>query len=177
MTGTAVEKLDALSDNDLSDLCDATEVAIGAGGGFGWLKPPARQVLESYWRGVLLVPERVLFVARLDEVICGSAQLVRPSRSNEAQSKSANLTTSFMAPWARGHGLAKELTEMVEAVARDEGFTLLNLDVRETQEAAIALYNRLGYSHWATHPQYAYNGQKWVTGQYFFKHLNGPKAK
>ncbi len=177
MADTTVENLVALSDNDLSDLCDATEVAIGAGGGFGWLKPPARQILESYWRGVLLVPERVLFVARLDNVICGSAQLVRPSRNNEAQSRSANLTTSFVAPWARGHGLAKELTEIVEAVARDEGFTLLNLDVRETQEAAIALYNRLGYSHWATHPQYAYNGTKWVKGQYFFKELNGPTTK
>src|SRR5256885_5362883 len=26
--------------------------------GFGWLKPPPGQVLENYWKGVLLVPER-----------------------------------------------------------------------------------------------------------------------
>ena len=177
MAGTVVEQLDELSDNDLSDLCDATEAAIGAGGGFGWLTPPARQVMEAYWRGVLLVPERILFVARLDGVIGGSAQLVRPSRNNEAQAVSANLTTSFMAPWARGHGLAMQLTEIVESVARAAGFTLLNLDVRETQEAAIALYNRLGYTHWATHPYYAFNGKKWITGLYFYKHLNGPEAK
>jgi ribosomal protein S18 acetylase RimI-like enzyme len=177
MAGTTVEQLDELSGNDLSDLCDATEAAIGAGGGFGWLTPPARQVLEAYWRGVLLVPERTLFVARLDGVIGGSAQLVRPSRNNEAQAVSANLTTSFMAPWARGHGLAKQLTEIVESVARAAGFTLLNLDVRDTQEAAVALYNRLGYTHWATHPYYAFNGKKWVSGLYFYKHLNGPEAK
>ncbi len=177
MTGTDVEQLQELSGNDFSDLCDATEVAIGAGGGFGWLKPPARQVLESYWRGVLLVPERTLFVARLDGVIGGSAQLMRPSRNNEAQAKSANLTTSFMAPWARGHGLATKLTEMVEDVAREAGFTLLNLDVRESQAAAIALYRRLGYTQWATHPYYAFQGKKWVTGLYFYKHLNGPEAK
>jgi ribosomal protein S18 acetylase RimI-like enzyme len=177
MAGTTVEQLDELSGNDLSDLCDATEAAIGAGGGFGWLTPPARQVLEAYWRGVLLVPERTLFVARLDGVIGGSAQLVRPSRNNEAQAVSANLTTSFMAPWARGHGLAKQLTEIVESAARAAGFTLLNLDVRETQEAAVALYNRLGYTHWATHPNYAFSGEKWISGLYFYKHLNGPEAK
>ena len=152
MAGTAVEQLDELSDSDLSDLCDAAEGAIGAGGGFGWLKPPTRQIMESYWRGVLLVPERTLFVARLDGVIGGSAQLILPSRNNEAQSVSANLTTSFMSPWARGYGLARQLTEMVEGVARVKGFKLLNLDVRETQEAAIALYDRLGYTRWATHP-------------------------
>ncbi len=177
MAGTTVEQLDELSGNDLSDLCDATEAAIGAGGGFGWLTPPARQALEAYWRGVLLVPERTMFVARLDGVIAGSAQLVRPSRNNEAQAVSANLTTSFMAPWARGHGLATQLTEIVESVARAAGFTLLNLDVRDTQEAAVALYNRLGYTHWATHPYYAFNGKKWISGLYFYKHLNGPEAK
>jgi ribosomal protein S18 acetylase RimI-like enzyme len=177
MAGTTVELRDKLTDNDLSDLCDSAEAAIGAGGGFGWLTPPARQVMEAYWRGVLLVPERTLFVARLDSVICGSAQLVRPSRNNEAQAVSANLTTSFMAPWARGHGLAKQLTEIVEDAARVAGFKLLNLDVRETQEAAIALYDRLGYTHWATHPYYAFNGEKWITGLYFYKHLNGPEVK
>ena len=58
------------------------------GGGFGWLKPPPRQVLENYWKGVLLVPERRLVVGRLDGIIAGSAQLAgrrattrrRPSR-------------------------------------------------------------------------------------------------
>ncbi len=48
----------------------------------------ARDVMETYWRGVLLVPERTLFVGRLDGVIAGSAQLVRPPRNNEAQAHS-----------------------------------------------------------------------------------------
>ena len=46
----------------------------------------------------MLVPDRALFVARLDGVIAGSAQLVRPTRNNEAQAHSAQLTTSFVAP-------------------------------------------------------------------------------
>ena len=41
--------------------------------------------LETYFRGVLLVPERELFLARLDGLVVGSAHLVRPPRNNEAQ--------------------------------------------------------------------------------------------
>src|SRR5437763_14472736 len=80
-----VERLTRYSGTDLDDLSEATESAIVEGGGFGWLKPPPRQLLENYWKGVLLVPERRLVVGRLDGVICGSAQLSRAPRNNEAQ--------------------------------------------------------------------------------------------
>ena len=63
---TAVDPLEEVSDEDLEDLCDAAESAILDGGGFGWLRPPARAVLGRYFRGVILVPERHLFVGRLD---------------------------------------------------------------------------------------------------------------
>ncbi len=51
-----------------------------------------------------------LFVARLDGVIVGAAQLVRPPRNNEAQAFAATLMHAFIAPYARGHGLARLLT-------------------------------------------------------------------
>jgi ribosomal protein S18 acetylase RimI-like enzyme len=168
---TAVENLTAFASTDLHDLCDAAESAIAAGGGFGWLTPPPRQVMESYWKGVLLVPERELFVARLDQTICGSAQLQRAPRNNEAQALSGNLTTSFMAPWARGHGLARMLVLAVEEAARAADLRVLNLDVRESQDAAIKLYESLGYQLWGRHPHYARIGEQWVTGLYYFKDL------
>lgn len=71
-----VERLTQYSGTDLDDLCEATESAIVEGGGFGWLKPPPRQVLENYWKGMLLVPERRVVVGRLDGIVAGSAQLV-----------------------------------------------------------------------------------------------------
>ncbi len=110
MPVVTVERLEALESADLADLCDATETAILDGGGFGWLVPPPREVLERYWQGVLLVPERALFVGRLDGTIAGSAQLVRAARNNEAQAHSAQITTNFVAPWARGQGFARELS-------------------------------------------------------------------
>ncbi|MGE0735814.1 MAG: N-acetyltransferase family protein [Alphaproteobacteria bacterium] len=166
-----VERLTELRGADLHDLCDAADAAILDGGGFGWLQPPARQVMESYWRGVLLVPERGLFAARIDGVICGSAQLLRPARNQESRAFAAQLQHAFIAPWARGHGLARQLTELVEASARDEGFAVLNLDVRETQTAAIALYESLGYQRWGVHPNYALVGGKIIAGHYYTKRL------
>src|SRR4051794_2009896 len=147
-----VERLKTFNDHDLHSLCEATDAAIIDGGGFGWINPPGRRALETYYRGVLLVPERELFVARLNGAVVGSAHLVRPPRNNEAQAFAAQLMHSFIAPYARGHGLAHMLTLGVEDRARELGFHVLNLDVRETQDAAIRLYESLGYVRWGEHP-------------------------
>ncbi|MEE2689221.1 MAG: GNAT family N-acetyltransferase [Pseudomonadota bacterium] len=171
MADVSVEKLDNVSRRDLNDLCDAAEAAIEEGGGFGWLDVPERGVLENYWRGVLLVPERTLFVGRLDGVIAGSAQLGRPTKNNEAQSHAAMLTTNFVAPWARGYGIGFGLIDAVERLALKEEYTVLNLDVRATQDAAIARYDSLGFVRWGENPYYARVGDKWVTGYYYFKEL------
>ena len=168
---TSVEQLTAFAGTDLHDLCDAAEDAIKAGGGFGWLAAPPRHIMEAYWRGVLLVPERRLFVARLDGTICGSAQLTRPPRNNEAQAFAAQLTSNFIAPWARGHGLARRIVVAVEDAARALGFAILNLDVRDTQSAAIQLYESLSYVRWGTHPAYARVDGQVIPGHFYYKRL------
>ncbi len=170
------ERVTKLSDREIEDLCDAADDAIGGGGGFGWLKPPPRHVMEAFWRGVLLIPERVLIVGRLDGTIAGSATIQKPPRNNEAQAHSCWLTTSFVAPWARGHGLAGLITATVEDVAREAGYKTLNLDVRETQTRAIEIYTSRGYVHWGSNPRYAKVDGKFVTGLYFYKSLNGEDA-
>lgn len=167
-----VELMTELAGADLHDLCDAAESAIRAGGGFGWLAVPERHVMEAYWRGVLLVPERELFVARLDGVIAGSAQLQRAPRNNEAQAYVGQLTTFFLAPWSRGHGLARQLIESVEARAVEHGLKALTLDVRATQERAIQLYEAMGYRRWGTNPCYALVDGEWVSGHAYFKRLD-----
>ncbi len=170
----SVERIEVFTDEDLHALCEATHAAIIEGGGFGWVRPPERRSLEAYFRGLLLVPERQVFVARLNATIVGSAQLVRPPRNNEAQAFSAQLMHSFIAPYARGHGLARLLTLRVEEAARAMKFQVLNLDVRETQEAAIHLYETLGYQRWGEHPLYARVRGKNVRGLFFYKLLQPP---
>ncbi len=167
----SVERASRFSEEDLHDLCEAADAAIIDGGGFGWVTPPGRKALERYFRGVLLVPERELFCARLEGRMVGSAQLARPPKNNEAQAFAAHLMHSFIAPYARGHGLARLLTHRVEEGARALGYHLLNLDVRETQNAAIALYESMGYIRWGVHPAYARVGGKTIRGVHYYKLL------
>lgn len=171
-----VEYVTELTNADLNDLCDATDEAIQAGGGFGWVTLPSREILERYWKGVLAMPARMLFVARLDGVICGTAQLITPPRNNEAQSFGVTLTTNFIAPWARGgHGLARKMVEAVEKRALEEGYSVINLDVRESLETAIKLYESMGYVHYGTHPYYARVDNKIIKGRFYYKVID-PKA-
>lgn len=166
-----VDRLTTIADDDLQALCEAADAAIIDGGGFGWLRPPGRAALEQYFRGVVMVPERELFVGRMDGVIYGAAQLVRPPRNNEAQAFSATLAHNFVAPYARGHGLARLLIERVQDRARALGYQVLNLDVRETQHAAITLYERAGFRRWGSHPAYARTDGQTIGGIFFYKLL------
>lgn len=167
----SVERVTGFDDDDLQALCEATDAAIIEGGGFGWINPPGRAALERYFRGLLLVPERELFVGRLDGVIVGSAQLVRPPRNNEAQAFAATMMHAYVAPYARSHGLARMMTARVEESARALGYQVLNLDVRETQEAAIRLYESMGYERWGVHPLYARVRGQNVRGFFYCKRL------
>jgi ribosomal protein S18 acetylase RimI-like enzyme len=172
-----IERVTEFTEDDVHALCEATAAAIIDGGGFGWVSPPGRMALETYFRGALLVPERELFVARLDGVPVGSAHLVRPPRNNEAQAHAAQLMHSYIAPYARGHGLARMLTQEVENRARELGYHVLNLDVRETQDAAIRLYESLGYVRWGEHPEYALVRGKVVRGFFYYKRLRRPGTR
>lgn len=170
-SATRVEWLSHFAGTDLQDLCNATETAIRDGNGFGWLKVPPRDKLESYWRGVLLVPGRELVVARLDGTIVGSAQLARPPANNEAQAFAAAVTTFFMAPSARGHGLARGMLQAIDQRAAELGFEAIELNVRDTQKAALALYESHGFVRWATKQKYAKVNGQFVVGHYYVKEI------
>ena len=164
-----VELVDEIADHEMAELCEATDAAIIEGGGFGWVEPQGRAALERHFRGVLLVPERELLVARLDGHAVGSVQLVRPPRYNEAQAFGATLTHAYIAPYARGHGLARLMVRRVEERTAALGLRVLNLDVRASQATAIALFEGLGYVRWGTHPAYARVRGQTVPGHYYYK--------
>lgn len=168
---TRIERLTEFRHADLSELVQATEDAIREGIGFNWLVPPGKDILETYWRGVLVVPERVLYVARLDGVLAGSIQLLKPGPSKETSSFLVSVEAHFIAPWARGHGMAKMLLEAAEREARSQGFSVLRLSVRETQEAAIKLYEESGYVLWGVLPTYEFVGAKMIAGRFYYKNL------
>lgn len=167
-----IEEVSELNASDLEDLCEATDMAIESGGGFGWVKVPAREVLERFWNGVMIVPDRKLFVGRLDGIIGGTGQLIMYPASNEAQSFSARITNVFVAPWARGHGIATKIMRAMEERALKGGIDVLDLDVRETQKAAINLYEKMGFETWGIKDNYARIDNEIVKGRFLSKVIN-----
>ncbi len=170
-----IELMTELSASDMDELCEATNRAILDGNGFGWLTPPERSVQEAYWNGVITIPFREAYCARLEGSIVGSGQLVKPFANNEAGSHIAQITTFFIAPYARGYGLAVGLLAVIEKSAASQGFKILEVDVRETQHAAISLIENSGFERWATKSKYAWNGEKFVDGYYYKKDLGEVK--
>ena len=166
-----IELLSSVNKVDLADICNITEQAIKAGGGFGWLKVPPRDILNKYWKGILLVKNRKLIVGRLNNGIAGTVQLMFNPSNNEAQQHICNITSHFVAPWARGHGLAKAMIDKAEAIIKESGSDYVQLDVRETQKAAIQLIKSKGYRQWGINPNYAIVDGKNIKGFYFLKKL------
>ena len=171
-----VEKLDGFKSSDLEDLCTATEKTLDDDAtsfsiGFNWLKSPTIDRLESYWNGLVLVPERQIFVGRVDGTVASAAQLVKPAPSNQAQCFACSLREHFVAPWARGHGLARKLLNAVEDEAAKLNFKVLKLEVRSTQDAAISLYETNGYKKWGELDKYEMVGGKYVAGYFYYKDL------
>ena len=166
-----VEILKSISDLDLADLCNITEQAIKAGGGFGWITTPPRETLNKYWKGLVIIQNRVLIVGRLNNAIAGTLQLSLQPLNNESQKNIINITSHFVAPWARGYGLAKNMIDQAEIIAKENGASCLQLDIRETQEAAIQLFKSKGYLQWGQNPNYAFVQGKIIKGLYFYKNI------
>jgi ribosomal protein S18 acetylase RimI-like enzyme len=147
--------LEALNRHDMDDLCAGTIGAIESGEGFMWLKPPARKALEHFWKGVLLIPDRTLFIGRLNGRISGAIQMIRPSANRQAAAFGAELDTFFVAPWAQGYGLGRSLLTIARDHAKSDGFKTLDLHVRGNRTAAINLFEKEGYKRWGTKQRYA----------------------
>ena len=165
------EVLLSINDIDLADLCNITEQAIKDGGGFGWIKTPPRGVLKKYWKGSIVVYNRKLIVGRLNNAIAGTLQLIFQPPNNEAQQNNFNIISHFVAPWARGFGLAKAMIDKAEFTGLEHGASYVHLDVRETQDAAIKLFESKGYILWGTNPSYALVEGKTIKGYYYYKKL------
>lgn len=167
-----VQRILNLDEDDLQTLCEVVDAAILDGEGFDWLQPQGRQVLERYFRGLLMVPERMLFAVRQDGVIMGGAQLVRSPRNNEMQAMCVTLAHLFVAPYAHRALLGATLLQEVESAARNMGFRVMNADVPETRTSAIALLQQAGFILWGSHPFYARVGDDILRGLFFTKPLD-----
>ena len=167
----SVETIAKLSEVDLADLCNITEQAINAGGGFGWLRVPTREILNNYWKKIIDENFSNLIVGRLNGVIAGTLQLSYEAPNIESRKNIAQIKRQFVAPWARGYGLAKSMIDFSETKAKENNIKSIQLAVRETQDAAIQLFSGKDYKVWGENPYYAFINGSFVKGIYFFKNL------
>jgi ribosomal protein S18 acetylase RimI-like enzyme len=70
----------------------------------------------------------------------------------------ARLYSIAVDPRHRGGGLAGRLVEDAERIARKRGRTVLRLEVREDNHAALRLYKRLGYRTFGRYQHYYADG-------------------
>ena len=93
-------------------------------------------------------PGVTLFVARDAAAVVGTAALV------ERGDGTAELKRMFVAPEARGLGVGGALLTAVERLAAASGVRLLQLETGVPQLAAIALYEKSGFTHIPQFGQY-----------------------
>ncbi len=167
----SVDTLKKLSAVDLADLCNITEQAINAGGGFGWLRVPTREVLHQYWNKITDDKLSNLVVGRLNGVIAGTLQLSYEAPNIESRKNIAQIKRHFVAPWARGYGLAKSMIDFSEQKAKEDNIKSIQLAVRETQDAAVQLFTSKDYKIWGENQYYAYINGSFIKGIYFYKNL------
>ncbi|MFN5381613.1 MAG: GNAT family N-acetyltransferase [Alphaproteobacteria bacterium] len=174
-TKLLVERIEMLNAMDLSDITDITVATMEYTKGFNigtQLTDYGKlSVIQSYWEGVLLVPEIELFVGRMDGVIAGTLQLVKPSPSNQTSHFACVINNFFIAPWARGFGLSEMMMDAAEKEAKMLGFSLIKVSVRETREAALKVFERRGYVRWGVLPKYELDGGKIVPGIFYYKEI------
>lgn len=170
-----IELLEQLNSLDLMDLCDATESTMldtyGFNVGFKQWQPPLRDNLESYFKGVMVVPERKLIIARTDNTIAGSLQLVLPHQSNQTSNFRVSIDNHFVAPWARNLGVARKMLLFTEEYAKSKGYLVVDLSVRSTHEPALTLYESCGYKRWGIMEKYQQVGDKIISGYFYSKNL------
>jgi pimeloyl-ACP methyl ester carboxylesterase/ribosomal protein S18 acetylase RimI-like enzyme len=77
----------------------------------------------------------------------------------------AEIKRVYVAPEARGLGVARALLARLERIARDVGYTTLRMDTGARQPASVALFSKVGYDQIAD-----YNGNP-VAAYWFEKRL------
>ena len=148
------------NDDDLHAICESLEAAILAGYHCRWVKAPPRQLLESYIKGSLLVPEKTLFTGRMDGHIVAFCEVETPLKEEESPYIAAEITIFAVAPYAINVGVSKRLLLKIEQTIAQLGFPIINVQIDESQKKLFQFYLNNGYHHWATHPYYRkINGQ------------------
>lgn len=157
------------NEDDLHAICESLEAAILAGYHCRWVQAPPRHLLESYLKGALLVPEKILFTGRIDGQIVALCEMETPPREEQSPYIAAYINIFAVAPYALHIGVEKRLLVKIEQTITQLGFPIINIRIDETQKKLFQFLLKNGYHHWATHPYYRKIKGQIVRGYFLYK--------
>ncbi len=148
-----------LTPADLDVLAETLMQSVALGASIGFILPFGFVQAQAFWQKLLPAFERGekrLLVARVAGKIAGTVQLVVDQPANGIHR--GDVVKLMVHPDGRRKGIARQLMTAVEALAREEGKTLLVLDT-VTGSPAQTLYENLGFTLSGTIPHYAMSTQ------------------
>jgi GNAT superfamily N-acetyltransferase len=141
---------------DVDMLAGVLHAVVHGGAGVSFIVPFSLDDARAFWNGAVLPGvigrRRRMLVARCDGRIVGTVQLDPAWAPN--QPHRAEVLKLLVHPDARRRGIARALMVALEALARDNGWTLLTLDTW-TGQAGEQLYRALGYTAVGSIPRFA----------------------
>ncbi|WP_049623548.1 GNAT family N-acetyltransferase [Frateuria defendens] len=173
-TATTVRRLDAAEAADrVEALAEVLIDCVEGGASVGFMRPLPRARAVAFWQGVaqgVARGERALLVAEDGEGrLLGTVQLILALPDN--QPHRADVAKMLVHRRARRRGLAARLLSALEAVAREEGRSVLVLDAVTGGDAA-RLYARHGWQRAGDVPWYALMPDgAYCSTTFFYKHL------
>lgn len=152
------------SSQTVATLSDILIETVAGGGSVSFMHPLDVATAEAFWRGALAAAargERIVFGAFVDDALVGTVSLLLDLPPN--QPHRAEIAKMMTRPSHRGRGVATALMGAAEALAVQRARTLLTLDTAE-DEGASDFYEKLGFTHAGTIPDYAFKPRGGLTG-------------
>lgn len=163
-----IECLTALADDDVEQLAALLIAVVEQGASVGFLPPLDRVDARTYWLHVIDAEHTVLLVARQEARIVGTVQLEWSPKKNARHR--AEINKLLVHPTAQRLGIGRELMERLEIIARENGWTTLHLDTRES-DSSNAFYRSLGWTMAGIIPRWAESADGLLEGTVFYYKL------
>ena len=150
-----IHRLDHETPEIIAGLTDLLRDCVAAGASVGFMHALDPGDARIFWRASLaaaLARERTLMIARCDNRIVGTAQMIPATMPN--QPHRADIAKVLVSPDTRRKGVGAALMQACEVEARRQGRWLLTLDT-VMGSAGEALYASLGWQRAGPVPDYA----------------------
>jgi ribosomal protein S18 acetylase RimI-like enzyme len=141
---------------------------VAHGGSVTFLHPLDPAAARAFWVGALAAAdrgERIILGAWDSEILAGTVSLLLDMPPNQLHR--AEVVKLMTRPIYRGRGVAAALMRTIEREAAARTRTLLTLDTA-ADDGASGLYEKLGFVHAGTIPDYASKPHGGLTGAMFY---------